>query len=172
MQQELQKTKDQRQDARDQEVDANVHKREAKNEFAQLRQDWFGSQQAMLEAQKTARNFEKQYHETLVELERARSGNQSAFNQADQVHIQSVEEQLNNATQQLNQLCVGHAPSAAEGQLAVQQSQANEQLEALRTECNLMHAATKKAVAECDASRRAHLQLQMDSLNNTASSAS
>ncbi len=51
---------------------------------------------------------------------------------------------------------------------SAQQSQTNEQLEALCTECNTLHAVTVKAVAEHDASRRAHLKLRMESLTNTA----
>ncbi len=125
----------------------------------------------MLEAQKTARKYKKDYHETLVELEWAQSGIQPAFNQADQVRIQSLEEQLNNANQQLNQLRVEHVPSAAEGQPAVQLCQANEQLEALCAECNILCAEAKKSVAERDNPCKAPLQLRMQSLQNMASSA-
>ncbi len=107
-------------EGKDLEVDAKVHLRRAENEVAQLGRDLFKSQEEMLEAQGSATKYEKNYHETLVQLERAQAGNQSAPNQADQVRIQSLEELLNNSHQQLNQLCAGHAPSAAEGQLAVQ----------------------------------------------------
>ncbi len=64
---------------------------------------------------------------------RARGENPAAANHVDRALIQSLEEQLNNVHQQLNQLHVGHAPSAAEGQMSVQQSETNEQLEALQS---------------------------------------
>ncbi len=64
-----------------------------------------------------------------------------------------------------------HAQSAAEGQLAADQSQTNEQLEALHLECNTIRDATTKAVTKRDASRRAYLKLQMASLTNMATSA-
>ncbi len=66
---------------------------------------------------------------------------------------------------------MGHPPSAAEGQLAVQQSQSNEQLEALGAECNILCTVAQNAVANCDKSRKAHLQLRMQSLQEKASSA-
>ncbi len=125
----------------------------------------------MLEARETTKKYEKHYRDTLIELEQARAGDPAASNRADRVLIQSLEEQINNATQQLNQLCAGHAPSAAEGQLAAQQSQTNEQLEALHMECNTLRAAATKAVAEHDASRGAYLKLRMDSLTGTTTSA-
>ncbi len=93
------------------------------------------------------------------------------FNQADAVCIQSLEEQLKNAAQQLTQLRVGHSLSATKGQLAVQQSEANEQLDALRAECNLLLAATKKAVVDCDNSRKGHLQLQATACSATKNGA-
>ncbi len=99
------------------------------------------------------------------------SWNQSALNQADQVRIQLLEQQLNNANQQLRELRVGHASSAAEGQLAVQQSQTNGKLEALCVECNNLCAAIQKAVANRDSTCKANLQLRMRSLQDKASSA-
>ncbi len=122
--------RDERQAAWDREVDAKVHRREAENEVAQLKRDLYKSQDAVREAQEVARRHEKAYHETLVLLKRAQTANPTAANQADQVCIQSLETQLNDANQQLRQL---HAPNAADGQMAVQQSQTNDQLEALST---------------------------------------
>ncbi len=61
----------------------------------------------------------------------------------------------------------GHAPSAAEGQLAAHLPQTNEQLEALCLQCKTIHEATTKAVAECDASHRANLKLRSESLTTT-----
>ncbi len=63
--------RDERQVARDREVDANIHHREAENQVAQLKRDLFKSQDAVLEAQEAARRHEKAYHETLVLLKQA-----------------------------------------------------------------------------------------------------
>ncbi len=120
-QRELRAAEDARQMARDQEADAQVHRREAENEVAQLKRDLFGSQDATCEAEETARRHEKAYHETLVLLKRAQTKNPAAANQADRVHIQSLEAQLNDANQQLRQLRAERAPNAADGQMAVQQ---------------------------------------------------
>ncbi len=120
----------------------------------------------------TARQYDKQYDETLVKLERAQAGNSTVSNRADQSLIQLLEQQRNDATQQLNQLHAGHAPSAAEGQLAAQQSQNNEQLEALHKECDALHEAAMKACAERDTARKANLKKQMASLTNSSASAS
>ncbi len=136
---------------------------QTENEVAQLKRDLFGADQGMVEARETAWKYEKHYHETLVELERAGAGNPTASGRADQVL-------LNSATQQLNQLRAGHAPSTAEWQLAAQQSQTNEQLDVLHAECNTLRAAATKTVAECDPSCRAHLKLWMDSLTGTTTS--
>ncbi len=98
----------------------------------------------MREAQETSRKYEKKYHETLVLIKWARADNPAAVSQVDRALIQSLEKQLNNANQQLTQLRAWHAPNAADGQMAVQQSQTNEQLEALHTECNKMRDAVQK----------------------------
>ena len=124
----------------------------------------------MLEAQKNTRQNEKNYHETLVLLKRAQAWNPPAANQADRVLIQSLEEQLNDAHQQLNQLRAGHAPSAAEGQMAVQQSQTNEQLEALCADCNKLNEVVQKAITDRNNIRRANVQLRMQSLQYKANS--
>ncbi len=131
-QRELRAVRESRQTAWDREVDANVHRREAEKQVAQLKRDLEKSQNKVLEAQETARRHEKDYHETLVLLRWAQTANPTAADPADQVRIQSLETQLNNATQQLRQLRVERAPNAADGQMAVQQSETNEQLEALR----------------------------------------
>ncbi len=68
LQRELQEDKDAQQQAIDHEIDANVHKWEAENEVPQLKRNLFGTEQATLEAQKTARKYDKLYHETLVKL--------------------------------------------------------------------------------------------------------
>ncbi len=165
LQRELREAKDERQQAEDQAVDAKVHLRGAEDVDAQFRRDLFKSQDEMLEDQENARKYEKNCHE------QAQVGNQSAPNWADQVRIQSLEEQLNDARQQQNQLHADHAPSAAEGQMAVQQSQTNEQLEALCAECDNLHAVIQKAVTYRDSARQANLKLQMQSLLDKASTA-
>ncbi len=83
-------------------------------------------------------------------LKRAQTTDPAATNKVDQVHIQSLETQLNDANQQLRQLRAERAPNAADGQMAVQQSQANEQLEALHTENAEAHKALAEMAAECD----------------------
>ncbi len=83
--------REQRQMAWDPEVDANIHRREAENQVAQLKRELSRSKDAVLEAQETARRHEKAYHETLVLLNRAQATNVAATNQADQVRIQSLE---------------------------------------------------------------------------------
>ncbi len=131
---ELRAAEDAWQVARDREFDAQVHHREAENEVAQLKRDLFGSQDATCEIQENARRHEKAYHESLVLLKRAHTEDPAAASQAYQAFIQSLEAQLNNANQQLQQLRAERAPNAADGQMAVQQSRTNEQLEALDTE--------------------------------------
>ena len=159
-----------RQEAKDREVDAKVHLKRAEDEVAQLGRDLFKSQAETLEAQENARKYEKDYHETLVLLKRARAENPAAANQVDPALIQLLEEQLNNTRKQLNQLRAEHAPSAAEAQTAVQQSQTNEQLEALCAECNKLHEAIQKAVTDRDRTCKANLQLWMQSLQDKANS--
>ncbi len=100
-QRELSTAREKRQMAWDRQVNANMHRREAENEVAQLKRDLFGSQEAVREAQKTERKHEKAYHETLVLLKRAQTANLAAADPADRVHIQSLETQLNDANQQL-----------------------------------------------------------------------
>ncbi len=83
-------------------------------------------------------------------LKRARSENSTAVNQVDRIFIQSLEEQLNAANQQLRQLCEERATNAADGQMAVQQSQTNEQLEELRAEDKGLHEAIEQLASERD----------------------
>ncbi len=109
LQREVQEAKDGRQEANDRAIDANLNRREAENQVAQLKRDLFKAEQGTFEARKTARKYEKLYHETLAKLEQAQAGDPTASNRADRVLIQSLEEQLNNTTQQLNPLYVGHA---------------------------------------------------------------
>ncbi len=98
---ELSTGKEARQAAWDREVDAKVHRRKAENQVAQLKSDLSKSQNAVLEAQETARRHEKAYYETLVLLKWAQTAGPAATNQVDQVRIQSLETQLNDANQQL-----------------------------------------------------------------------
>ncbi len=167
-QRELQTVREQRQAARDREVDANVHHREAENQVAQLNHDLFASQDALREAQETARKHEKDYHETLVLLTRAQAANPTTANAEAQVCIQSLETQLYDATQQLNQLRAGRAPNAADGRMAVQQSEVNEQLEALRADNVAAHEALEEITADRDSTRKAFVQLRMDALTEKA----
>ncbi len=149
-QRELRGAEEQRQAARDREVDANIHRKEAENQVAQLPRNMERSWGAALEAQETARKHEKDYHETLVLLRWAQAVTPAAANAEAQVRIQSLEMQLNNATQQLRQLRAERAPNAADGQMAVQQSETNEQLEALRAENATTHQALTEVATECD----------------------
>ncbi len=115
LQRGLLEAKDAREETKDREVNAKVHFERAENEVAQLGQDLFGSQEAICETQENARKNEKAYHETLVLLKRARLENPVAVGQVDRALIQSLEEQLNNANQQLRQLLEERAPNAADG---------------------------------------------------------
>ncbi len=81
-------------------------------------------------------------------LKRAQTAGLAAANQADQVRIQSLETLLNHANQQLTQLRAERAPNAADRQMAVQQSQTNEQLEALHAENEEAHKALAQVAAE------------------------
>ena len=163
-QRELRTAEDTRQAARDSDIAAQVQCREAENEVAQLKRDLFKSQDAVREAQEHVSRHEKAYHETLVFLKRAQTGDPAATNQTDRVHIQSLEAQLNDANQQLRQLRAERAPNAADGQMAVQQSQTNEQLETLRAENAEAHEAITWLAAEHDSARKVHVQLQMPTL--------
>ncbi len=153
------------QEAEDRAVDAQVHRREAENEVAQLKWDLFGSQDATRVAQENARKHEKAYHETLMLLRRVQSEDPAATSQADRALIQSLEARLNDASQQLQQLRAKRAPNAADGQMAVQQSQTNEQLETLRADNAKLHTAIEQLAGERDRMWQANVQLQLQSLN-------
>ncbi len=101
-------------------------------------------------------------------LKWAQTADPAAANQSDQVCIQSLETQLNDATQQLRQLRAEHAPNAADGQMAVQQSETNEQLEALHTANEEAHKAIAEMAAKRDSARKAYVQLQMQMLKDKA----
>ena len=136
--------------------------------MAQLKRDLLKSQDAVHEAQEAARRHERDYHETLVLLRWAQAVNPAAANAEDQVRIQSLETQLNNATQQLRQLRAERAPNAADGQMAVQQSETNEQLEALHAENAAAHKALTEVATERDSARKACVQLWMQTLTDKA----
>ncbi len=101
-------------------------------------------------------------------LRRAQAANPTTANAEAQVHIQSLETQLNAATQQLGQLRSEHAPNAADGQMAVQQTEVNEQLEALRAENAAAHKALEEITADCDSTRKTYVQLRLDALTEKA----
>ncbi len=147
---ELRVAEDARQVARDREVDAQVHRREAENEVVELKRDLFGSPEATRKAQENARRPEKAYHETLVLLRRAQTEDPAAANQADRAFIQSLEAQLHDANQQLQQLRAEHAPNASDGQMAAQQSWTNEHLEALCAENAELHKTIGRLADERD----------------------
>ena len=126
----------------------------------------FGSRDATHEAQENARRHEKAYHETLVLLKRAQTEDPTAANQADLAFIQSLEAQLNNANQQLQQLRAERAPNAADGQMATQQSRTDEQLEALHAENAELHNTVERLAGERDRAWRANVQLQLQPLSD------
>ncbi len=126
------------------------------------------SQNTVCEAQETARRHERDYHDTLVLLRWAQAANPAAANAEDQVCIQSLETQLNNATQQLRQQRAEGAQNVADGQMAVQHSETNEQLEALRAENAAAHKALAEVTAERDSARKACVQLRMQTVTDKA----
>ncbi len=168
LQRELRMAREEWQTAWDRQVDANVHRREAENEVAQLKRDLFGSQEATREAQEAARKHERDYHETLVFLRRAQNVNPAAADPADRARIQSLETQLNDANQQLRQLREERAPNAVDGQIAVRQDQANERLEALQADNKEAHRALAQVAAERDRARKNYVDLQMQTLQDKA----
>ncbi len=164
--------------AQDCAYDDEVHRRQAEGKVAKLKQKLFEAEQATIKAQETARQYEKNYHETRASLERVRTESQKAPGWADKVLIKSLEHQLNDANQQLAKLHVGHHPSATEGQLATQPSQANEQLEVLQIECNALHDAVTQEANEHNIARRhvemlqtLNLRLQATLLGGSSASA-
>ena len=101
-------------------------------------------------------------------LRQARAADPATANTEAQVLIQSLEVQLNDATQQLDRLRAERAPNAVDGQLAVQQSEVGEQLEALRAENAAAHKALEDMTADRDSIRKAHVQLRMEALTEKA----
>ncbi len=130
--------------------------------------DLKASQDGVLRAQEAARKYERDYHETLVLLKRAQDADPATANAEAQVRIQSLETQLNNAVQQLNQLRAERAPNAADGQMAVQESEINEQLEALRTDNAAAQQALEEVITDRDNLRKANVQLRSEILTEKA----
>ena len=157
LQRELQVVRESRQTAWDREIDANVHHKEAGKREAQLKCDLRASQNEVLRAQETAREHEREYHETLVLLRRAQAADPATANAEDQIRIQSLEAQLNDAIQQLDRLRAERPPNVVEGQMAVHQSEADEQLEALHAENAAMHRALEEVIADRDSIQKAHV---------------
>ncbi len=149
-------------------VPRGIQRKEAEKREAQLKCDLRASQGEVLRAQETAREHERDYHETLVLLRQARASDPTTASAEAQVRIQSLEVQLNDATQQLDRLREERAPNAVNGQPAVQQSEAGEQLEALRAENAATHKALEEMTADCDCIRKAHVQLRMEALTENA----
>ncbi len=101
-------------------------------------------------------------------LRQARAADPATASAEAQVCIQSLEAQLNDATQQLNQLRAERAPNAAEEQIAVQQSEINEQLEALRANNVAAQQALEEVIADRDRLRKANVQLREETLMEKA----
>ena len=101
-------------------------------------------------------------------MEQVSTEDPAAANQADRALIRTLDQQLTDANQQLRQLHEERAPNAADGQMAVQQSQTNEQLEALRAENEKLQKAIEWVANERDRTQQANLQLQLQSLNDKA----
>ncbi len=104
LQREQQVVRESRQTAWDREINAKVHRKEAEKREAQLNCDLRASQNEVLRAQETAREHEREYHETLVLLRRAQAADPATANAEDQARIQSLQAQQNNAIQQLDRL--------------------------------------------------------------------
>ncbi len=87
LQRELQVTSDSRHLVRDHEVNAEVQRREAERQEAQLKCDLEASREKILEAQETSRGYERQYHDTLVLLKKAHTTNPATANTEDQARF-------------------------------------------------------------------------------------
>ncbi len=101
-------------------------------------------------------------------LRQAQNAIPAAADPADRVRIQSLEKQLNDAGQQLRQLREERALNAADGQMAVRQDQANEQLEALQADNRELHRNFAQVVLERDRAQKEHVNLQMQTLQEKA----
>ncbi len=126
LQRGLQETRDSRQLTSDREVNAEIQRKEAEKREAQLKCDLEASRDETLRAEETAREYERQYDETLVLLKRAQTANPATANAEDQARIQSLEAQLNDALQQLDRLRVERDPGAIDGQITGHQSGTDE----------------------------------------------
>ncbi len=135
-------------------VDAQVHRREAENEVAQLRQELSNAQQTTIDATRATQLQEKLHCDALLTLQQVPTEDPAAATQADRALIQSLDQQLQYANQQLQHLCAERAPNAADGQMAVQQSQTNEQLEALRAENADLHKTIDRLADVHDRARQ------------------
>ncbi len=153
LQRALHAAKEGRQAARDLEVDAQVHRREAESEVARLRQELAKAWQTTINATQAAPLLEKLHHNALLTQEQAQIEDPAAANEADRAFIQSLQAQLHNANQQLQQRRADHTPNAADGQIAAQQSWTNEQLEALRAENAELHKSIGRLADERDPAR-------------------
>ncbi len=150
LQRELQVTSASRQLARDREVKAEIQCKEAEKHEAQLKCDLEASQDEILRTQETAREYERQYHETLVLLKKAQTADPATASAEEQACVQSLEAQLNDALQQLDRLRAERDPGAIEGQIAGHPSGTDEQLEALQAENAATHGALEEITAERD----------------------
>ncbi len=126
LQRELHVAKEARQAVENQTVDAQVHRREAESKVARLRQELAKARQTAINATQATPLLEQLHHNALLMQEPAEAEDPAAANQTDRAFIQLLEAQLHNANQQLQQLRAKHAPNAADGQMAAQQSRTNE----------------------------------------------
>ncbi len=168
LQRKLRTAREEKQAAWDQRVNADVLRREAERQVTQLKRELSGTQDIAREAQETAREPEKNYHETQVLLRRAQNATPAVDDPADRVCIQSLEKQLRDADQQLRRLREERALNAADGQIAVNQDQVNEWLEALQIENKELHRNFAQMVVERDHARKEHVNLQMQTLRERA----
>ena len=97
LQRELQTTKDGLQTAKDYAFDAKVQQRWAEGEITELQQKLLEAKRHILKAQESTQQYERQYHEALVQLKQSRPENQEVSDRTTKVHIKSLEQQLNEA---------------------------------------------------------------------------
>ncbi len=101
LQRKLQEASEAQQLARDREVNANIQRREAEKREAQLKCNLKAVQDELFKTQQASREHERLYHETLVRLKKAQSADPASANAEDQVRIQTLEAQLDDALQRL-----------------------------------------------------------------------
>ncbi len=150
LQREHRVTGDSRQLARDHEVNANIQCKEAEKREAQLKCEPEASRDEILRTQETSREYERQYHETLVLLKKAQTADPATPNAEDQARIQTLEAQLDDALQQLDRLHAERDPGATDGQIAGHPSGTDAQLDALHAENVAAHEALEEITAERD----------------------